>query len=380
MPSISIWNGSSTFSSGQTPFGFYDSDTEFQADADKVAKFCATRLGYPLMDVELQSGSFYACFEEAITVYGNEVFQYKIRENYLNVEGSSTGSTVNNQLLEPNIDRFVTIAKNYGTEAVVGGNVTRYTGSLALTASVQTYDMNQWATDNSIDGGIEIRRVFYEAPPAIIRYFDPFAGTGAGVQSLLDAFGFGQFSPGVNFMLMPASYDVLKMQAIEFNDQIRKSAFSFELVNNELKIFPVPKEPANLIFHYYKKSDKSAINFNSDSSLITTPAEVPYDNPTYSFINSVGKQWIFQYTLALAKELLGYIRGKYTTVPVPGAEATLNQADLLSAAAAEKTDLITNLREMLAETSRGAQMEAQANEAEFLRKTLNEVPLTIHIG
>ena len=136
MPSISIWNGSSTFSSGQTPFGFYDSDTEFQADADKVAKFCATRLGYPLMDVELQSGSFYACFEEAITVYGNEVFQYKIRENYLNVEGSSTGSTVNNQLLEPNIDRFVTIAKNYGTEAVVGGNVTRYTGSLALTASV----------------------------------------------------------------------------------------------------------------------------------------------------------------------------------------------------------------------------------------------------
>ncbi len=380
MPSISIWNGSSTFSSGQTPFGFYDSDTEFQADADKVAKFCATRLGYPLMDVELQSGSFYACFEEAITVYGNEVFQYKIRENYLNVEGSSTGSTVNNQLIEPNIDRFVTIAKNYGTEAVVGGNVTRYTGSLALTASVQNYDMNQWAIDNNINGGIEIRRVFYEAPPAIIRYFDPFAGTGAGVQSLLDAFGFGQFSPGVNFMLMPASYDVLKMQAIEFNDQIRKSAFSFELVNNELKIFPVPIEPANLIFHYYKKSDKSAINFNSDSSLITTPAEVPYDNPTYSFINSVGKQWIFQYTLALAKELLGYIRGKYTTVPVPGAEATLNQADLLSAATAEKTDLITNLREMLAETSRGAQMEAQANEAEFLRKTLNEVPLTIHIG
>tara|TARA_B100000963_G_scaffold361209_1_gene395505 strand:+ start:2203 stop:3345 length:1143 start_codon:yes stop_codon:yes gene_type:complete len=380
MPSVSIWGGSSSFSSGQTPFGFYDSDTDFQTDADKVAKFCATRLGYPLMDVELQSGSFYACFEEAITVYGNEVFQYKIRENYLNVEGSSTGSAVNNQIIEPNIDRVVQIAKNYGTEAVVGGNVTRYTGSLELTASIQNYDMDQWATDNSITGGIEIRRIFYEAPPAIIRYFDPYAGTGAGIQSLMDAFGFGQFSPGVNFMLMPASYDVLKMQAIEFNDQIRKSAFSFELVNNQLKIFPVPVEPANLIFHYYKKSEKSAINFNNDASLITTPAEVPYNNPTYKFINSVGRQWVFQYTLALAKELLGYIRGKYTTVPVPGAEATLNQADLLSAATAEKEALITNLREMLAETSRGSQMEKQSNEADFLRKTLNEVPLTIHIG
>ena len=380
MSTVSIWGGSSTFSSGQTPFGFYDSDTDFQTDADKVAKFCATRLGYPLMDVELQSGSFYACFEEAITVYGNEVFQYKIRENYLNVEGSSTGSAINNQLIEPNLDRFVTIAKNYGTEAEVGGNVTKYTGSLALTASIQNYDLNQWAIDNSITGGIEVRRIFYEAPPAIIRYFDPYAGTGAGVQSLLDAFGFGQFSPGVNFMLMPASYDVLKMQAIEFNDQIRKSAFSFELINNQLKIFPIPAEPANLIFHYYKKTDKSAINFNNDSSLVTTPAEVPYNNPTYEYINSVGRQWIFQYTLALAKELLGYIRGKYTTVPVPGAEATLNQADLLAAATAEKDALITNLREMLAETSRGAQMEAQANEADFLRKTLNEVPLTIHIG
>ena len=380
MSNVSIWAGSSTFGSGQTPFGFYDSDTDFQADADKVAKFCAQRLGYPLMDVELQSGSFYACFEEAVTTYGNEVFQYKIRENYLNLEGASTGSTVNNQLIEPNIDRFVTIAKNYGTEAVVGGNVTRHTGSLPLTASVQNYDLDAWATAEGIAGGIEIRRVFYEAPPAIVRYFDPYAGTGAGVQSLMDTFGFGQFSPGVNFLLMPASYDVLKMQAIEFNDQIRKSTFSFELVNNQLKIFPVPTTSGSLIFHYYKKSDKSAINFNNATNLITTVSEVPYSNPTYAHINSVGRQWIFRYTLALAKELLGYIRGKYQTVPVPGAEATLNQADLLADARTEKEALITNLREVLNETSRGQQMEAQANEADFLRQTLSQVPMTIHIG
>ena len=380
MAITSIWNGTSTFASGQTPFGFYDSDAQFAADADKVASFCATRLGYPLMDVELQSGSFYACFEEAVTTYGNEVFQYKIRENYLNLEGASTASAVNNQLVESNINRFVQIAKNYGTEAGVGGNVTKYSGSLDITGSVQNYDMDAWATANSIPGGIEIRKIFYEAPPAIQRYFDPYAGTGTGIQSLMDAFEFGRFSPGVNFLLMPASYDVLKTQAIEFNDQIRKSTFSFELVNNQLKIFPIPAESGSLIFEYYKLDDKSAINFNNDNGLITNVAEVPYNNPTYTHINSVGRQWIYKFSLALAKELLAYIRGKYQTVPVPGSEATLNQGDLLTDARTEKEALLTNLREMLNETSRGAQMEAQSQEADFLRSTLSQVPLTIHVG
>jgi len=380
MANIPIWAGSSTFGVGQTPFGFYDSDSNFATDADKVAKFCAQRLGYPLMDVELTSGSFYACFEEAVTVYGNEIFQYRIRENYLNLEGASTGSTLNNQLVEPTLTRFVTIAQNYGTEAEVGGNVTKYSGSLDITGSVQNYDLDAWATAKGITGGIEIRRVFYEAPPAITRFFDPYAGTGTGVQSLMDTFGFGQFSPGVNFLLMPASYDVLKMQAIEFNDQIRKSTFSFELVNNQLKLFPVPTVTGSLIFEYYKNTDKEAINYNNASNIITTVSEVPYDNPTYAHINSVGRQWIFQYALALAKENLGYIRGKYTTVPVPGSEATLNQADLLADARSEKDALITNLREMLNETSRKMQMETQASEADYLRQTLSQVPMTIHIG
>ena len=380
MANISIWNGSSTFSSGQTPFGFYDLEVDFASDADKVASFCATRLGYPLMDVELQSGSFYACFEEAVTTYGNEIFQYKIRENYLNLEGAPTGSAINNQLIESNINRFVQIAKNYGTEAGVGGNVTKYSGSLNITGSVQNYDMDAWATAEGITGGIEVRKIFYEAPPAIQRYFDPYAGTGTGIQSLMDAFDFGSFSPGVNFLLMPASYDILKTQAIEFNDQIRKSTYTFELVNNQLKIFPVPSVSGKLVFEYYKLDDKSAINFNSNTGLITNVAEVPYNNPSYNQINSVGRQWIFKYTLALAKELLAYIRGKYQTVPVPGSEATLNQADLLADARTEKDALLTNLREMLNETSRGAQMEAQSQEAEFLKSTLSSVPMTIHIG
>jgi|TARA_R110002124_G_scaffold116516_1_gene273075 hypothetical protein len=380
MANISIWAGTSSFTAGSTPFGFYDTDNDFIADADKVAKFCAQRLGFPLMDVELQSGSFYACFEEAVTTYGNEIFQYKIRENYLNFEGSPTGSSLNNQLVEPQLNRFIQIAKNYGTEAEVGGNVTKYSGQLILTGSVQDYDLDAWASTNEIAGGIEVRRIFYEAPPAITRFFDPYAGTGTGAQSLMDEFGFGGMSPGINFMLMPASHDILTMQAIEFNDQIRKSAFTFELVNNKLKIFPVPTRDGSLHFEYFKLEDKNAINYNSSTSVITTVAEVPYSNPTYAQINSVGRQWIFKYTLALAKEVLGYIRGKYATVPVPGSEATLNQADLLADARSENAALLVNLREMLNEASLNSQMESQAQQADFLRQTLSNVPMTIFVG
>jgi len=380
MADISIWGGSSTFSSGQTPFGFYDTDSAFQTDADKVAKFCATRLGYPLMDVELNSGSFYACFEEAVTTYGNEVFKYKITENYLNMEGSSTGSSVNNQLIDPTLNRIIQIAKHYGTEAEVGGNVTKYTGSIAITSSQQVYDLDAWATNEGITGSIEVRKVFYEAPPAIQRYFDPYAGTGTGVQSLMSAFDFGSFSPGVNFMLMPISYDVALMQAIEFNDQIRKSAYSFEIVNNQLRVFPVPKTSGSLFFEYYKEEDKSKLNYDSSVHKITNVAEVPYSNPKYQHINSVGRQWIYRYSLALAKEMLAYVRGKYGTVPIPGSEATLNQADLLTDARAERSSLLESLREMLESTSRGAQLEAQAKEAEDVQNTLKSVPMTIYVG
>ena len=380
MADIQIWTGTSTFAPGQTPFAFYDSDIDFQQDADKVARFCAQRLGFPLMDVELQSGSFYACFEEAVTTYGNEVFQYKIRENYLSMEGDTTGSAYNNKLIEASLGRTIQITENYGTEAGVGGNVTKYTGSIDVTAQQQSYDLNQWAIDNNIDGGIEIRKVFYESPPAILRYFDPYAGTGTGIQSLMDAFDFGSYSPGVNFLLMPASFDMLKIQAIEFNDQIRRSAYSFELINNQLKLFPIPSRSGSIFFEYYKNIDKTSAVAGSATNLITNVGEVPYNNVQYSHINSVGRQWIYRYTLALTKELLGYIRGKYQQIPVPGSNTALNQADLLTDARSEKVSLLTELREMLDQTSRKSQLERKADESDNLKRITTQVPMTIFVG
>jgi hypothetical protein len=380
MADVAIWNGSSTFTPGSTAFGYYDTDTQFQTDADKVAKYITSRLGYPMMDVELGSGSIYNAFEHAVTTYGSEVFQYKIRENYLSLEGASTGSAFNNQLIDPTLSRIVNISKNYGTEAEVGGNLTKKTGLLTVSQSLQTYDLNQWAEDQGITGSVEIRKVYFEAPPAILRYFDPYAGTGTGVQSLMDAFDFGAYSPGLNFMMMPASFDALKIQAIEFNDQIRKSGYSFEVTNNQLRIFPIPKATHTIRLDYYENISKDNPIINNDKSLITNIGEVPYNTPVYTQINIPGREWIWDYTLAICKEMLAYVRGKYTNVPIPNSEVTLNQADLLVDARQERVDLLTVLRDMLDQTSRRAQLERKADETENLRRTLNDIPFPIYIG
>jgi len=389
MANIAIWNNNPGPAWGNTPYGFYDNDLQFQQEAPLFATWAARRLGYPIVEIELQDINFYAAFEEAITTYGNEVYQWKIRESYLAMEGNIVPDTItfNEKLVTPNLGTVIRIAENYASEAGVGGYITYYTGSIPLTSSIQDYDLNAWAASQGISGsGIEIKRVFFQEPPAIVRYFDPYAGTGTGIQSLLETFGFGQFSPGINFLLMPIYFDVQKIQAIELNDQIRKSAYSFDLINNQLRIFPIPTNGGNLFFHYIKRDERnnaissSPTNYNSGSStLITNVSNVPYDNPVFCDINSIGKQWIRLYALAAVKEMLAYVRKKYATIPIPGAEVTLNGDDLLTDARAEKDKLLENLRDMLGMTSRKTQLENQSLEADFTMKTLSNVALPIYI-
>lgn len=384
MANAQIWPGSSSFFPGDTPFGFYDYDYQFQTDADKVADFCARRLGYPLVDVELQATNFYTAFEEAVTTYGNEIYAFKVRQDYLSMEGASTGSNLNNAVIQPNFGGIVRMSNQYGEEAGVGGTVTWYTGSFYTTASVQDYDMNAWAASSASLGPndtIEIKRVFYESPPAIVRYFDPYAGTGTGMINLLDTFGWGNYSPAINFLLMPINYDLQKIQAIEFNDQIRKSNYSFELVNNRLRLFPIPTmDGGKMFFEYIKNSERNNPIVSGSQAMVSNVSNVPYNNPKYTQINSIGRQWIFEYTLSLAKEMLGYVRGKYGTLPIPGAEVTLNSADLIAAATAEKNLLLDKLRNYLEETSREKLLERRSLEADYKTKELNMVPQPIFIG
>ena len=380
---IPIWPGSSSFFPGETPFGFYDNDYQFQQDADKFAVFASRRLGYPIVDIELQDLNFYAALEDAITTYGNELYSYQAQENFLSFQGAPTNiASANTSLPQPNLATEIRMSDQYGVEAGVGGNVTWYSGSITLQRKVQDYNLTTWAAELGItEGDLEIKRVFYEAPPAIVRYFDPYAGTGTGMMQMLDSFGWGSYSPAINFLLMPINYDLQKIQAIEFNDQIRKSQYSFELINNNLRIFPIPNHDHKLWVQYIKKSDRNNPYVNTHGqSVITNISQVPYSNPTYSAINSIGRQWIFEYALALVKEILGYVRGKYSQIPIPNAEITLNQSDLISAASSEKTALIENLRIYFDNSSRQKLLERKSMEAEYLQKELNYVPWPIFVG
>ena len=182
---------------------------------------------------------------------------------------------------------------------------------------------------------------------------------------------------------MPINYDIAKLQAIEFNDQIRKSQYTFELVNNNLKVFPIPNNSVTKMWvQYIKKSDRN--NPYADTGgidVITNISQVPYTNPVYSRINSIGRQWIFEYALSLVKEILGYVRGKYNNaIPIPGDTTQLNAPDLLASSDKDKTALIERLRAYFEETSRKTLLENRAAESEHLQKELNYVPYTIYIG
>ena len=383
--SITFWSGSGGYISGSTPYGFYDNDSEFQSEGPKFAMWAAQKLGYPVIQVELPSGSFYACFEESITEYSSHVNQYNIKENMSKLQGAPTSSNFTHQLVS-DLGRAITVSEFYGAEAGVGGKVDWKTGYVDVGSGSQVYDLNEWAQVSASGKDIEIKRVFHDESPAMSRYFDPYVG-GGNQQNLLDGFGWGSMTPAVQFTMMPMNLDLLRVQAIELNDQIRKSAFTFELINNKLRVFPIPTNNFKIFFQYIHTEDRwttfDAYGTGSEGGQRAVQSDfsnIRYDNMEYDQINDPGKQWIRVYGLALIKEMLGLIRSKYGSIPIPGAETNLDGDTLRSEAAAEKEGLISQLREILEQTSRKALLEADKDEAEFLQEKLNKVPYPIYIG
>ena len=388
MANPTIYDGTPIPISGSTPFGYYDLDAQFQTDGPKVANYCARKLGYPVMDVELQDVNFYTCFEEAVSVYSEELYQSKIKDNYLGLEGAPTGSQLNNTVIVPSLNSIVTIADNYGAQIGIGGTIEYYSGSLALTASIQVYDMQKWAVDNghiSSSDRLVIQEVSYKGNPAVNQFYDPFIGGSINYQGATENFGWSSYSPGLNFTLFPVYWDIQRIQEIEMSNTVRRSWFSFEVTNNKLTILPKPESNDMVIWiKYSKKSDFADPTKNSpygaNKSLVTNPSNVPYGTITYLQINQPGKQWIFEYTLALASELLGLIRGKYTQVPAPGSEVTLNGADLISKGQAQQQALRERLRQDFEDMSRRAQLERKQSENQSISSTLSEVPMMVYLG
>ena len=382
-----IYPGSSSFFPGQTPFGIYDDDYVFQEDAPKMALWCARRLGFPIQNVELQDENFYACFEESVSEYSAQVNQFNIRNDLYSLKGRDTGTNYSGKLVEGSIlPHLVQISDAYGTLVGVGGNTEIKKTKITLTEGQQVYDLDTLISVVSESGNrIDVSKVYFEATPAINRFFDPYSVSGQGTLNLIDEFGFGSYSPAAQFVLMPVFEDLLRIQHIEFNDQIRKSAHTFNIVDNKLTIFPRPTATTistkpNIYIDYFVRKDFIANSTSVKSNVVSDFSNAGYDFIQYTTINDVGKQWIRKYTLALVKELLGAIREKYSTIPIPGSEISLDGAALRSEAQTEKESLMTQLRETLEELSRKVQFENKANEAKQQQEMLQKVPLAIYIG
>lgn len=348
--------------------------------------WAAHRLGYPVVDIEMLDSNFYMAFEEAVNVYSAKVNEYNMMNNMFALQGQridAVGNLTGRAITGTGLPFLTTLAADYGTEIGTGGRVDWKKAFINAVPGVQDYDLQALVGDVSEScGHITIRRIFHDRPPASARIYDPFSMTGMSYSNVLNELGFGAYSPAVQFLMTPIFEDLLRMQAIEFNDMVRKSQYSFELVNNKLRIFPIPTYGYKVWFEY--TSDTAVFESGSlsvsGSRVISDFANAPFKNHNYSDINDAGRQWIRNYFLAICKEILGSIRQKYQTIPIPGGEVTLDGAELRSEAQQEKERLIDSLREMLDASGRFGQMEKQAQMAEQLQETLKRVPLFIYIG
>ncbi len=393
------WSGSisgSFISGSSTPFGLYDADTDFRNDAPKTAVWVAKRLGYPIVNIELDNEQIWACFEESVSEYSAQVNQFNLRNNLDILRGQPKGRITNfSQTLVDGsfLPTTVRMSQQYGTLAGVGGSTSIKKGYIDLVPNKQKYNLMTLAIDTDTSASfatmftgsstIDVTRVYHEAIPAITRFFDPYSVGAQGTLNLMSELGFGNYSPAAQFLMMPLYEDVLRMQHIEFNDHIRKSAHTFNIVDNTLEIFPIPtsvRGPQRIYFDYMSRDEFEHDSQTIQADSLSDYSDIPYDFIQYSNINDVGKQWIRKYTLALSKELLGAIREKYSSIPIPDAEISLDGAALRAEAQVEKDMLMTQLRENLEEMSRKNVMENKAHEADHQQEMLRKVPLKIYVG
>ena len=376
---------------GNTPYGIYDDDITFQNESIQVVKYVARKLGHPVMQLEFNSGSIYACLEEAVSEYSQQINHYNTKnwlwEHYGSTNresGSSLGDTGTHEPEAPHMGSAFLLSEQYGEAVNVGGGVTMYTGSITLTSSKQVYDLETESNISSSHNNkrLEIQKVFNQGPAAISKFYDPFAGTYDNIE-LLDSFGFGNVSPAVSYILRPISYDLARANAIETNDLVRKSAYSFELMDNKMRIFPKPEstDAGNKIyFHYYLKGDKQNTTRTYTNSKVSDPSNIPYKFITYEEINAAGRNWIRKFTLALAKELLGIIRSKYASMPLPNGEVALDGEALKAEGREEKANLLEELSTFLEAVSLSERSRQEQEQAESQQQVLNKAPLKIYLG
>ena len=378
-----------------TPFKIFDSDTDFQADADSMVTFVKRKLGDDVLSVELTKKMIWSNFEEATLEYGAILHQYQARSSMLNYLGYSTGSTVEQKLPRENLEYLSRFAEPYAMEAGVGGSYNVLSGSITLNSGQQDYNLHTDLKDGSgaslfslgsnaeqhtdgtfhLRGKMKIQEVYHFNPQAAYRFFD----TTSAINYLNNEFSFESFTPETIFYVLPVFEDILRAGQLDTSNRVRRSNYSYEINGTNLRLFPTPtgqlagKKLWIRVKHYPDPLNPSY----TDNSIYGTSdiSSIPYGNLNYTKINSIGRQWIRQYTLALSMETLGRVRSKFGSIPVPGADVSLDGAALIQEGRTDRDTLKEKLREMLENMTYDKLIENSANRAENLNKQLKFIPM-----
>ena len=371
-----------------TPFGFFDDEVQFQNEADAMVTFVKRKLGDDILSVELTKKQIWACFEESFLEYGSLVNQYQASSQLSNLIGASTGSDISGmeqKFPRENLEFLMRRAEPYAMEAGLGGSYHTISGSIALQRGRQDYDilgelkdaegnLIYSGSENSPPTRLKVMEVFHFSPQAAYRFFD----TTSALNYLNNEFSFESFTPETVFYVLPVFEDVLRGGQLKLSQRVRRSNFSYKIMGTKIRVFPQPTQSVqtNLYIRIGVPLDPLNPSYKDDTiEGMSNLSNIPFGNLKFARVNSIGRQWTRQYSLALAKELLGLVRSKFATVPIPGGDLQLNGADLISQGREEQTNLRTELKEMLDSMTYGKILEDEANASEALLRILKNIPM-----
>jgi hypothetical protein len=372
-----------------TPFGFFDSDTAFQTEADAMVTFVKRKLGDDVLSVELTKKQIWSFFEEATLEYSSIINQHHAKNSLANILGFSTESLEGAEKLyqRENLEFFLRQAEPYAMDAGVGGSYNTFSGSIQLETGRQDYDIytelkNDAGTplvdlpQNSPKSKLKVFEVFHFSPQAAYRFFD----TTSAINYLNNEFSFESFTPETVFYVLPVFEDVLRGGQLDMSNRVRRSNYSYRISGTKIRIYPTPTSdnPLSLWIRVGFSPNPFSADYDDESiGGVNNINNAPFGRLNFSDMNSIGRQWIRQFTVALAKETLGMIRSKFSSVPIPDGDVSLNGGDLVSQGRDDQERLRTKLNETLDQLTYGNLIDEAAAARESLTQVLRRIPIPI---
>jgi len=374
--------------SNPTPFGVYDLDSSFQTDADSMVLFVKRKLGDDILSVELTQKQIFSNFEESVLEYSSILNQYQAKSQLVNYLGFPTGSTgqphastgSEETFPRENLEYLSRFAEPYAMEAGIGGSYNFTSGSISLERGRQDYDIytelkkeDGTVVFDDSKGKLKICEVYHYNPQAAYRFFD----TTSAINYLNNEFSFESFTPETIFYVLPVFEDILRAGQLDLSNRVRRSNYSYKITGTKIRIYPNPTTDNKKLWIRVRQYPDPTSPAYKDATIngVSNMGNLPFGNIEYRKINSIGRQWIRQYCIAISTEQLGYIRGKFGSIPVPGDAVTLNSSDLISNGRSDRDALKEKLKEMLETMTYDKLIELQATRAENLNKQLKYVPV-----